>query len=203
VVAAQVTRPLDKEATTLPRDENEPDVDSTLSGDPDEPDILIHDGTYMCMLGDNHLPTFGVLVHDVTEDNLYGTCIIADGNLDRTTFQNFSYNTLYKAMIRNKEQTYRLLCPTSKLKRLLATETHDEEALNERITESYNTYAEKHPSESLSTEVTRRHVSKTHMENAESDTFYGAPESDDFLSDDVKSSNCVVKRIVSSCRKVL
>ncbi len=114
--------------------------------------------------------------------------------MDRTTFQTFSYNTLYKAMIRNKEQTYRLMCPTSKLKRLLATETHDEEALNERITESYNTYAENHPSESLSTEVTRRHVSKTHMENAETDTFYGAPESDDFLSDDVKSSNCVEKR---------
>ena len=117
--------------------ERSKDDDNTNTVRNNNPDILINDGTYVCMLEDNHLPTFGVLVHDVTEDNHYGTCIMADGNLDRVTFKTFAYNTLYKAMERNKEQTYRLLCPTSKLKRLLACETCDEEALRVRIAESY------------------------------------------------------------------
>jgi hypothetical protein len=91
------------------------DDDTTITGRDNDTEILICDGTYVCVLENNNLPTFGVLVHDVTEDNHYGTCIMADGKLDRVTFKTFAYNTLYKAMERNKEQTYRLMCPTSKL----------------------------------------------------------------------------------------
>jgi hypothetical protein len=32
----------------------------------------------VCILQDEKLSMFGVLAHDVTEDNLYGTCIMAD-----------------------------------------------------------------------------------------------------------------------------
>ena len=89
--------------------------------------------------------------YDVTEDNHYGTCILADGNLERVTFKTYAYNTLYKGMERNKEQTYRLLCPTSKLKRLLATETSDEDTLRVCIAESYTTYANTNQAETITT----------------------------------------------------
>jgi hypothetical protein len=84
---------------------------------------------------------FGVLAHDVTEDNHYGTCLIADECFERPTFQTFSYSTLYKAVETMKDQSYRMLCPTSKLKRLLAYETQNEQALNVRVSESMQTYA--------------------------------------------------------------
>jgi hypothetical protein len=108
---------------------------------------------------------------------------MADGNLDRVTFKTFAYNTLYKAMERNKEQRYRLLCPTSKLKRLLACETCDEEALRVRIAESYQTYAKSNPLETIPTQD-----EAADLNNDDRDADEVGYDSDDFRSGDSSTS---------------
>ena len=66
--------------------------------------LLFQEGTYVFFNNKKGLPIFGVLMRDVTTDDVSGTCLMANQTFDRFTFQDFSLVVLQRVADRFEKQ---------------------------------------------------------------------------------------------------
>jgi hypothetical protein len=107
-------------------------------------DILIYDGTFVCIQRVKQPTLFGVLVRDVTKDEPCGPCLMMDLTYEMINYDTFSLRTLEMGVEEMNRQPYPKQALVIKhLKKFLRIEREDEQAMELSVAASVRLYEKK------------------------------------------------------------